>query len=77
MTVRQLAVLHRLTTDSLTMTELAEQLNLNKTAISRVLDRLETWDFVVWRVSETDKRKVEITLSNKAQQFLSEYDNEQ
>jgi len=77
MTVRQLAVLHRLTTDSLTMTELAEQLNLNKTAISRVLDRLEAWDFIVWQVSKTDKRKVEITLSNKAQQFLSEYDSEQ
>lgn len=75
MTVRQLVILDCLSNSLATETELVDYLNISRTSVFRALERFEALDFIVYKVDDNDKRKIKITLSNKAQKFLKEFEH--
>lgn len=73
MSIRQLAILDFLDFSPATMTEISENLKLNKAAVSRSLERLKQWNFVDFETSTEDKRRIQITLTHDAKEFLREF----
>lgn len=60
--------------ESIPITELSEKTGLAKTTLTSMLDRLEVLGHVQRVFDKTDRRRVLITLSEKARELQNEYD---
>ena len=60
--------------ESIPITELSEKTGLAKTTLTSMLDRLEVLGLVQRVYDKTDRRRILITVSEKARQLQNEYD---
>lgn len=60
--------------ESIPITELSEKTGLAKTTLTSMLDRLEVLGLVQRVFDKTDRRRILITLSEKARELQNEYD---
>lgn len=60
--------------ESIPITELSEKTGLAKTTLTSMLDRLEVSGLVQRVFDRTDRRRILITLSEKARKLQNEYD---
>lgn len=58
--------------EQVSLNELAEAVGLKRAATSGLVERMEAKGLIVRRPSETDKRSLELSLSEKGQQILVE-----
>lgn len=73
LTTSQIIVLQLLEGDeSMTIGELAKQVNLNQATVTAIVDRLEGREFVERHRSQKDRRKVYVSLSKSGQEALDQ-----
>lgn len=73
---RALCLLSEAPNSELRMQELANQLNLNQSSVTRLVERMERNDYTVRDVCPNDKRGVYAVLTNHGRQIQSEVSKE-